>query len=256
MSFIAYRSNLYEITDEDSNAYYLATSIKELNKIVKKEKIKNLIVINTPAEIGDDFLYGCNSLRTIEFSRPVRPVSSIGEYFMAQCKNLRRVYWDDLLVEVTFIPQGFLSSCERLQKIDLSPLENVECIDGEFLYSCKSLKSIDLEPLTNVTGIGGQFLHDCSGLEAVDLRPLSVKELGPFFLTNCVNIKTLDLTPLKNVSLSEEGLHSKNCSGIERVNSAGVSWYNNPNKTEQQSSYVKHCYENVVMKMMCEADCA
>eukprot|EP01060_Flectonema_neradi_P021510 TRINITY_DN291_c0_g1_i1.p1 TRINITY_DN291_c0_g1~~TRINITY_DN291_c0_g1_i1.p1 ORF type:complete len:127 (+),score=16.20 TRINITY_DN291_c0_g1_i1:27-407(+) len=73
--------------------------------------------VGSITEIGDDFLFGCTTLVTIDIKK---------------LNNIDR------------IGNRFLACCGALTSIDLSQLNEVTQIGNEFLDSCKSLTSIKL----------------------------------------------------------------------------------------------------------------
>ena len=146
--------------------------------------------------IGDEFLYGCKNLTSVDLSY-LNNVTKIGDEFLYGCKNLTSV---DLsyLNNVTKIGDEFLYWCENLTSVDLPNFKNVTHIGDGFLEGCKNLTSVDLRSLSNVTHIGDDFLRWCKNLTSVDLTPLKdVTHIGDGFLWGCDNLQEVDLTPLE-----------------------------------------------------------
>ncbi|CAO4835364.1 MAG: hypothetical protein CNLJKLNK_00495 [Holosporales bacterium] len=122
----------------------------------------NIINANNVRFIGNDFLYSCIGLTTLDL-HPLSNVTDIGNNFLFNCFGLITL---DLfpLSNVTDIGNGFLANCSGLTSLDLRPLSNVRYIGNNFLSSCYGLTRFDLHPLSNVTDIGNNFLSGCFGL--------------------------------------------------------------------------------------------
>ncbi len=143
-----------------------------------------------PIKIGDDFLYGCSGLTSLDLSG-LSNVTKIGKKFLFRCNGLTSL---DLsgLSNVTKIGKKFLSACPNLRKLDLSPLSKVTEIEEDFLFMCIRLTDLDLSGLSNVTKIGGGFLSRCGKLTDLDLSPLSnVTRIGDNSLSDCRGLTSI-----------------------------------------------------------------
>ena len=91
------------------------------NKYKNNICVKKIILLRTkttPIKIGNDFLYNCTSLATIDLSS---------------------------LQNITSIGDKFLYNCTSLTTINLSSLQNITSIGNDFLYNCTSLTTIIVE---------------------------------------------------------------------------------------------------------------
>ena len=150
-------------------------------------------------EIGDNFLYECSSLRTVNL-RGLAHVSRVGGFFLADCSELKVL---DLapLARVTAIRSCFLSRCASLTALDLAPLSQLTELPDEFLTNCSSLQSLDCRPLRSVTAIGTGFLAGCSALHELDVSSFAaVTRIDEGFLHYCPALRSLDLSAMANVT--------------------------------------------------------
>ena len=115
--------------------------------------------------IGNDFLNGCTSLKTVDLTG-LQGVTSIGHGFLFQCTSLSTVDLSGLQA-VTKVGNGFLYECTSLTTVDLSALQAVTSIGNGFFRRCTSLKTVDLSGLQGVTKIGRGFLDECPALKTL-----------------------------------------------------------------------------------------
>ncbi len=187
---------------------------------LKHSYIRRLIVTTTaPIEpglkIGDEFLFGCNELTSLEF-RGLESVTTIGDKFLGGCTGLLSLELRGF-ENVTTVGNYFLSSCTGLQSLDLRGFENVTTIGNFFLVNCTALLSLDLSPLMNVKAIGNYFLLRCSSLDSLDLSPLmNVTTIGNYFLYDCPHLDPLELRGIDYVKkIQLNNIFAQNIRGTE-----------------------------------------
>lgn len=161
-------------------------------------KMRNFKIMHAEnvISIGNDFLYSCHNLITLDLSA-LSNVRNIGNDFLTNC-SLTMI---DLspFSNLESIGRGFLSECQELVTLNLSPLSNVRNIGDHFLTDCGSLTMLDLSPLWKVSVIGKEFLSYCIGLTTLDLTPLlSVPEIGKGCILGCTGLKKESVTIPQN----------------------------------------------------------
>lgn len=144
--------------------------------------------------IGDQFLWQCRRLATIDLGNALIKVKSIGTGFMWGCSALESIDctgWSAL----TETGYGFMVDCQSLTSITLDGWTRLTTLGSLFLSGCQSLSSIDLSGLTSLTCIGSAFMRGCSSLTSANLSGLSeVKSISTSFLANCSSLTTINLS--------------------------------------------------------------
>jgi hypothetical protein len=137
-------------------------------------------------------------------------------------ENLEKV---DLspLSNLQTIGNGFMNKCTKLKEVDLSPLSNVTSIGNDFMKLCNNLTKIDLSRLTNLQTIGNDFMKLCNNLTKIDLSRLTnLQTIGYGFINNCSNLEKVDLSGLTNLQTISYGFIN-NCSNLEKVDLSGLT---------------------------------
>ncbi len=205
-------------------------------------KIRRLIVtttapIETGLKIGDEFLFGCNELTSLEL-RGFEKVTTIGDGFLLGCTGLTSLDLSPLR-NVTTIGLALLEGSTGLKSLDLSGLRNVTTIGNEFLLGCTGLTSLDLSPLRNVTTIGYRFLCDCTGLTSLDLRGLeNVTTIGDDFLSDCTGLTSLDLRGLENITTIGDNFLANTSPQIISIKSA-IEARSEPTLADKVKGYIE-----------------
>jgi len=128
------------------------------------------------------------------------------------------------LTQIEHIGDNFLYDYDSL-KIDLKHLSNVKTIGSNFLEKCEKIKQIDLSPLKNITTISNYFLNGCLELTEVKF-PTNfehVTYIGINFLSNSPALKTLNLSCFSNVTtigisfLKESGIETIDLSNLKNL---------------------------------------
>eukprot|EP00760_Papus_ankaliazontas_P025392 PhM_4_TR2687/c0_g1_i1/m.9276 len=209
--------------------------------------------------VGDRFLFQCESLADIDFTRdvvePGHSIVSIGSQFLAACTALTCVRNLGLVIASAEFDAAaatdFLADCSSLPKIDLSwmsataaipsgllrgctKLRTVRLPEGnkylrsighDFLRDCRSVKELELSHSfcsspSAALFIGNNFCADCSRLQTIDTTGLCrVVEVGSKFLAGCVQLTHIDLSGLSPVSTLDAGF----LDGCVSLNSVDLS---------------------------------
>ena len=191
------------------------------------------VVFNITADtmtIGTGAFEGCSALSTVDFtnyncakinisdnafkdcsvlSEIAVPsgLSEIGSYAFSGCTELKSVTFgrteydeNNLLVLSKYV----FKDCVSLTEVDLTPLQNLDTIEGYVFYDCENIEIIKV-PGNVSTLSGGSFGRDGSST-AVGLNSLTEIVFEENYkltnwpvnvIRNSEGIKTLDLTPLK-----------------------------------------------------------
>jgi len=123
----------------------------------------NLSGLNNIETIGNNFLYNCQSLISIDLSE----LTSIKDYFLYHCSACSALTEIKLSPKIKTIGNDCLIQCIKLKELDLSGLNNLITIGNNFLGHCYSLETIDLSELPNITSIGDYFLYKCTNLKSI-----------------------------------------------------------------------------------------
>jgi hypothetical protein len=148
--------------------------------------------------------------------------TSIGDEFLWECTSLNTLDIQGLS-NVTLIEGGFLRGCTNLTTVNPQGLSNVTLIKGGFLHECTSLTTFNPQGLSNLTSIGDWFLAECTSLTAFDTQGLSnVTLIEGGFLSGCTNLTSFNPQGLFNVTLIEGGF-LRGCTSLTSFDTQGLS---------------------------------
>ena len=185
---------------------------------VKYANCITAIRIGPSADIGDNFLNYCYSIKTITIPKTITTVAT---YAFAYCYALTGVVIPN---SVTTLGNYTCSSCRALVRVSFP--YNVTDIGNNVFYACYKLKSFTIP--NKVTTIGTNLSSSCSNL--VDLQfPSSITSLGSNAFQSCDNLE--DFSFPGTVSIPNNAFN--NCYSLKSytigsgVTSIGSSAFNN-----------------------------
>jgi len=151
----------------------------------------NLSGLNNIETIGNNFLYNCQSLISIDLSE----LTSIKDYFLYHCSALIEI---KLSPKIKTIGNYCLIQCIKLKELDLSGLNNLITIGNNFLGHCYSLETIDLSGLNSLESIGNNFLYKCSALKSIKYNSKIGNIINNVKYPYLKNINTTELWDIRN----------------------------------------------------------
>jgi hypothetical protein len=186
-------------------------TIKEINF----KSISSLIVLNSLETIGNNFMIGSTSLKSVDLSNTL--LRTISKNFMYKCENLGSITFPKTL---TTIDDVFMHKCNNLETINLSNT-SLTTINHGFAIACKKLKTVTF-PNTLKT-IGGNFMgsldksHYSEGntnLKSLNMSNTSITTINSGFMENCINLESISL-PKTLTTIGNSFMHK--CKNLETI---------------------------------------
>eukprot|EP01060_Flectonema_neradi_P007339 TRINITY_DN1509_c1_g1_i1.p1 TRINITY_DN1509_c1_g1~~TRINITY_DN1509_c1_g1_i1.p1 ORF type:complete len:667 (+),score=99.52 TRINITY_DN1509_c1_g1_i1:48-2048(+) len=131
-------------------------------------KTVDLSAFTKVTRINHYFLYMCSSLTEISNISSLKGVTDIGDNFLFRCDSIVSI---DLspFTKVVSIGKSFLARCRLLENIDLSAFKELKHVGEYFLGNCLALKSItNISSLKAVTTVGDYAMFQCKSLTPLD----------------------------------------------------------------------------------------
>ena len=195
-------------TDSDSNPLHSGA-----NLYLNDTLVENLNVPASIRDIDDYWMYGCASIKTLQFAGEN---VYTGYHGFAKCNNLESVDFQNVL----WIDSGSFENCSNLAT--LLNLETVTHIGNGAFSNCTSLKNLILPE--NVTSIGHLAFSDCTSLETVEILNTTHWLFEDFnIFSGCSN-----LYKFIGPHASEDGRILFRNSEIIAIASYGLTYYNIP----------------------------
>ena len=198
---LEYFKNLTEVRFKESSVEELSLPNMTINEDCNFNSCSELRKLTTKYGLeinnGDDLLYNCTSLTTLDTSKWNFSNLTDGSYMFYKCTSLQSI-GDTSEWNLSNLTNGtaMFSNCTSLQTLDTSGWNLSNLTNGYCMFqSCTSLTTLDTSGwnLSNLTD-GTAMFNNCTSLTTLDTSGWNLSNLtnGSYMFQCCTSLQSLD----------------------------------------------------------------